>query len=185
MSKFKKEKVLPRYLLVAVLLSIVGVAVVVKAGYTMTVDRDYWLAVQKNQINQADSLKKPNRGNVLSCDGQLLAGSIPEYEIFIDFRAGYNKKEKEDTVWTHKRDTLWHEKLDSLCDGLHQIFPQKSAEEFREHLTEGYNKKSRYWRVWRGKIDYATYSQVKQLPFFNLPRHKGGFWDYPDETQKQ
>ena len=181
MSKFKKEKVLPRYLLVAVLLSIVGVAVVVKAGYTMTVDRDYWLAVQKNQINQADSLKKPNRGNVLSCDGQLLAGSIPEYEIFIDFRAGYNKKEKEDTVWTHKRDTLWHEKLDSLCDGLHQIFPQKSAEEFREHLTEGYNKKSRYWRVWRGKIDYATYSQVKQLPFFNLPRHKGGFWgeEYP------
>ena len=96
MSKFKKEKVLPRYLLVAVLLSIVGVAVVVKAGYTMTADRDYWLAVQKNQINQADSLKKPNRGNVLSCDGQLLAGSIPEYEIFIDFRAGYNKKEKED-----------------------------------------------------------------------------------------
>ena len=181
MSKFKKEKVLPRYLLVAVLLSIVGVAVVVKAGYTMTADRDYWLAVQKNQINQADSLKKPNRGNVLSCDGQLLAGSIPEYEIFIDFRAGYNKKEKEDTVWTHKRDTLWHEKLDSLCDGLHQIFPQKSAEEFREHHTEGYNKKSRYWRVWRGKIDYATYSQVKQLPFFNLPRHKGGFWgeEYP------
>ena len=181
MSKFRKDKVLPRYLAIAVLLSLAGVAVIVKAGYTMTADRDYWLAVKKNQVNLADSIKQPNRGNVLSCDGQLLAGSIPEYEIFIDFRAGYNKKEPEDTAWTHKRDTLWHEKLDSLCDGLHQIFPTKTAEEFREHLMEGYNKKSRYWRVWRGKIDYATFSQVKKLPFFNLPRHKGGFWgeEYP------
>ena len=185
MSKFRKEKVMPRYLIVAVILALVGVAVVVKAAYTMTAEKNWWLEVQRNQTNVADSIKKPNRGNVLSCDGQLLAGSIPEYEIFIDFRAGLQKLENgtfyEDTVWVHKRDTLWMEKLDSLCDGLHEIFPQKSAEEFREHLMEGYNKKSRYWRVWRGKIDYATYSQVKQLPFFNLPRHKGGFCgeEYP------
>lgn len=176
---------MPRYLIVAVILALVGVAVVVKAAYTMTAEKNWWLEVQRNQTNVADSIKKPNRGNVLSCDGQLLAGSIPEYEIFIDFRAGLQKLENgtfyEDSVWVHKRDTLWMEKLDSLCDGLHEIFPQKSAEEFREHLMEGYNKKSRYWRVWRGKIDYATYSQVKQLPFFNLPRHKGGFCgeEYP------
>ena len=170
---------MPRYLIVAVILALVGVAVVIKAAYTMTAEKNWWLEVQKNQTNVADSIKKPNRGNVLSCDGQLLAGSIPEYEISIDFRAGLQKLENgtfyEDTAWVHKRDTLWHEKLDSLCDGLHEIFPQKSAEEFRAHLMEGYNKKSRYWRVWRGKIDYSTYSQVKQLPFFNLPRHKGGF----------
>lgn len=176
---------MPRYLIVAVILALVGVAVVVKAAYTMTAEKNWWLEVQRNQTNVADSIKKPNRGNVLSCDGQLLAGSIPEYEIFIDFRAGLQRLEDgtfyEDTVWVHKRDTLWMEKLDSLCDGLHEIFPQKSAEEFRAHLMEGYNKKSRYWRVWRGKIDYATYSQVKQLPFFNLPRHKGGFCgeEYP------
>lgn len=166
---------MPRYLVVAVLLALVGVAVIAKAAYTMTAERQWWLEVQKNQINTADSIKKPNRGNVLSCDGQLLAGSIPEYEIYIDFRAGLQKGVPEDTAWTHKRDTLWHEKLDSLCDGLHEIFPQKTAEEFREHLMQGYEKKSRYWRVVRGKIDYATYSRVKKLPFFNLPRHKGGF----------
>lgn len=181
MSKFVKEKVMPRYLIVAVLLALIGVAVVVKAGYTMTAEKQWWLAVQKNQVNTADSIKKPNRGNVLSCDGQLLAGSIPEYEIFIDFRAGLQKDVPEDTAWTHKRDTLWHEKLDSLCMGLHDIFREKTAEEFRQHLMEGYEKKSRYWRVWRGKIDYATFSRVKKLPYFNLPRHKGGFWgqEYP------
>lgn len=181
MSKFVKEKVMPRYLIVAVLLALIGVAVIVKAGYTMTAEKQWWLAVQKNQVNTADSIKKPNRGNVLSCDGQLLAGSIPEYEIFIDFRAGLQKDVPEDTAWTHKRDTLWHEKLDSLCMGLHDIFREKTAGEFRQHLMEGYEKKSRYWRVWRGKIDYATFSRVKKLPYFNLPRHKGGFWgqEYP------
>ena len=169
---------MPRYMAMAFLLSLIGVAVIIKAAYTMTADKNYWLEVQKNQVNLADSIKKPNRGNVLSCDGQLLAGSIPEYEIFIDFRAGLQKLENgsfyEDTAWVHKRDTLWHEKLDSLCDGLHAIFPSKSAEEFKDDLTKGHDKRARYWRVWRGKIDYATYSQVKKLPFFNLPRHKGG-----------
>ena len=144
MSKFRKEKVMPRYMIVAVILALIGVAVIAKAAYTMTVDKEWWLAVQKNQTNTADSIKQANRGNVLSCDGQLLAGSIPEYEIFIDFRAGLQKLEDgtfyEDTVWVHKRDTLWHEKLDSLCDGLHRIFPQKTAEEFRTHLTEGHDK---------------------------------------------
>ena len=113
---------MPRYLIVAVLLALAGVAVVVKAAYTMTAEKHYWVEVQRNQTNVADSIKKPNRGNVLSCDGQLLAGSIPEYEISIDFRAGLQRLENgtfyEDTAWVHKRDTLWHEKLDSLCDGL-------------------------------------------------------------------
>ena len=36
MSKFKSDKVLPRYLFVAVVLTIIGLAVIGKAGYTMT-----------------------------------------------------------------------------------------------------------------------------------------------------
>lgn len=175
MSKFNKDKVMPRYLALAVLLSLVGIAVIAKAAYTMMAEKDYWQTVAENQINTADSIKKPNRGNILSCDGELLAGSIPEYEIFIDFRAGYQRDVPEDTAWTHKRDTLWFEKLDSLCEGLHNIFPQKTAEEFRTHLMKGYTQKKRYWKIVPYKVDYATFKSVEQLPFFNLPRHKGGF----------
>ena len=166
---------MPRYIIVAVVLSLMGVAVIAKATYTMTAEKEYWKTVAENQINTADSIKKPNRGNILSCDGQLLAGSIPEYEIFIDFRAGYQPGVPEDTAWIHKRDTLWMEKLDSLCDGLHEIFPHKSAQEFREHLMKGYLEKRRYWRIVRNKVDYSTYCQVKELPYLNLPRYKGGF----------
>lgn len=175
MSKFVKEKVMPRYFIVAVILTIAGFAVIGKAAYTMTADKDYWDAVAANQISTADSIKKPNRGNILSCDGQLLAGSIPEYEMFIDFKAGYQRGVPEDTAWTHKRDTLWFQSLDSICMGLHEIFPQQSEEEFRQHLMRGYNEKKRYWKVWPRKVDYATFRAVQQLPFFRLPANKGGF----------
>lgn len=36
MSKFKKEKVLPRYTAIAVVLTIIGVAIIGKAFYIMT-----------------------------------------------------------------------------------------------------------------------------------------------------
>jgi cell division protein FtsI (penicillin-binding protein 3) len=177
MGKFKSEKVLPRYLAVAVLLTLIGVAVIVKAGYTMTAKKSYWETVANRQKSDSDSVR-PNRGNILSCDGQLLASSIPEYKIFMDYQAGGNA----DTVWVRKRDSIWYADLDSLCRGLNVIFPERSAEEFKARLEEGKHKimrngseGARHWAVWPKRISYNTYCEVKQLPFFNLPSNKGGF----------
>lgn len=177
MSKFKSEKVLPRYLAVAVLLTLIGVAVIVKAGYTMTAKKSYWETVANRQKSDSDSVR-PNRGNILSCDGQLLASSIPEYKIFMDYQAGGNT----DTVWVRKRDSIWYADLDSLCRGLSVIFPERSPEEFKARLEEGKHKilrngseGARHWAVWPKRISYNTYCEVKQLPFFNLPSNKGGF----------
>ena len=177
MSKFKSDKVLPRYLAVAVLLTLIGVAVIVKAGYTMTAKKSYWETVANRQKSDSDSVR-PNRGNILSCDGQLLASSIPEYKIFMDYQAGGNA----DTVWVRKRDSIWYADLDSLCRGLNVIFPERSAEEFKARLEEGKHKimrngseGARHWAVWPKRISYNTYCEVKQLPFFNLPSNKGGF----------
>ncbi|MBQ9646267.1 MAG: transpeptidase family protein [Prevotella sp.] len=180
MSKFNKEKVMQRYMLVVILLTIVSIVVLSKAGYTMTAKRGYWEQVANRLKSDSDSVR-PNRGNILSCDGQLLASSIPEYKIFMDYQAGGN----EDTLWVAKRDSIWDEKLDSLCEGLHAIFPEKSAREFKERLQEGKQKRlqngtrgARHWPIWRRKISYNTFCEVRQLPFFNLPPNKGGFhWE--------
>ncbi|SDH11493.1 cell division protein FtsI (penicillin-binding protein 3) [Prevotella communis] len=187
MSKFKSEKVLPRYLAVAVLLTLIGVAVIVKAGYTMTAKKSYWETVANRQKSDSDSVR-PNRGNILSCDGQLLASSIPEYKIFMDYQAGGNA----DTVWVRKRDSIWYADLDSLCRGLNVIFPERSAEEFKARLEEGKHKimrngseGARHWAVWPKRISYNTYCEVKQLPFFNLPSNKGGFHAESFETRRR
>ena len=87
MSKFEKSKVIPRYMAIAVLLTLACVAIVGRALYLMTVKKDYWTEVAGRQ--KRDSIPMtPARGNILSCDGQLMATSIPEYRIYIDFQPG-------------------------------------------------------------------------------------------------
>ena len=163
MSKFDSEKVMPRYFAIAVVLTLLGVAIIGKAFYIMTAKKDYWTEVADRLVRDSVTVK-PNRGNILSCDGQLMASSIPEYRLYFDFLAG---GEKKDSI------LLW--KMDSICIGLNKIFPTKSVEEFRRHMEEGREKKARNWAIWPKRVDYSTYTEVKKLPVFNMGRFKGGF----------
>ena len=126
MSKFNNDKVMPRYFAIAVVLTLIGFAVVGKAMYIMTAKKDYWTQVA-SRLKRDSVVVKPNRGNILSCDGQLMASSIPEYMVYMDFQAG-----AEDSIGRHKRDSVWAENIDTICYGLNQIFPQKSAAELEK-----------------------------------------------------
>ena len=183
MSKFRNDKVMPRYFAIAVVLTLTGFAVIGKAMYIMTAKKQYWTEVA-SRLKRDSVDVMPGRGNILSSDGQLMASSIPEYKIYMDFQAG-----SEDTTWVKKKDSLWVAKLDSLCEGLHEIFPQRSAEEFKKRLTEGRNKVvmrkvngqrvqtvgALHWPIWEKRIDYNTFCEVKNLPFLSLPKYRGGF----------
>ena len=166
MGNFKNDKIMPRYFALAVILTLVSIAIVAKAVYIMTAKKQYWTEVADRL--KSDSVEvKPTRGNILSCDGQLMASSIPEYRIFMDFLAGGEKK-----------DSIWCEKLDSICDGLHAIFPDKSAEEFKTYLEKGRKKGRRSYPIWHKRIDYATFTEVKKLPVFRMSKYAGGFhWE--------
>ena len=162
-SLFDRKKIVPRYKIIGYVMVLLGLMIVGKALYTATVKRDYWMKV-------ADRLKrdsvdvKPVRGNILSCDGRLMASSLPEYKLYMDFKAGGAEK-----------DSLWNEKIDSICNGLHDIFPEKSAAEFKRDLEEGHQKMSQNWPIWKKRVSYDIYSEVKKLPVFNLKPFKGGF----------
>ena len=179
MSRFNNDKVMPRYFAIAVVFTFIGFAVVGKAMYIMTAKKDYWTQVASRLKRDSVSVK-PTRGNILSCDGQLMAGSIPEYKVFVDFQAGAT-----DSIGNHNRDSLWAANIDSLCYGLNQIFPSKSAAEFKAHLLEGKRKVmkngtvgARHWAVWNRRIDYNTFCEVHKLPIFRESIGKGGFhWE--------
>ena len=81
MSKFNSDKVMPRYFAIAVAFTLIGVAIIGKAGYIMTAEKQYWSEVAARLVRDSLSVK-PTRGNILSCDGQLMASSIPEFRIF-------------------------------------------------------------------------------------------------------
>jgi cell division protein FtsI (penicillin-binding protein 3) len=179
MSRFNSDKVMPRYFAIAVVFTFIGFAVVGKAMYIMTAKKDYWTQVASRLKRDSVSVK-PTRGNILSCDGQLMAGSIPEYKVFVDFQAGAT-----DSIGNHNRDSLWEENIDSLCYGLNQIFPSRSVAEFKAHLLEGKRKVmkngtvgARHWAVWNRRIDYNTFCEVHKLPIFRESIGKGGFhWE--------
>ena len=170
---------MPRYFAIAVVFTLIGFAVVGKAMYIMTAKKDYWTQVASRLKRDSVSVK-PTRGNILSCDGQLMAGSIPEYKLFVDFQAGAT-----DSVGNHNRDSLWEANIDSLCYGLNQIFPSRSVAEFKANLLEGKRKVmkngtvgARHWAVWPRRVDYNTFCEVHKLPIFRESIGKGGFhWE--------
>ena len=179
MSKFNNDKVMPRYFAIAVVLTLIGFAVVGKAMYIMTAKKDYWTQVA-SRLKRDSVVVKPNRGNILSCDGQLMASSIPEYKLYMDFQAG-----AEDSVGMHKRDSIWAANIDTICYELSQIFPQRTAAEFKANLLEGKHKVqkngtvgARHWDIWPRRVDYNTFCEVHNLPIFKERTYKGGFhWE--------
>lgn len=164
MSKqFDRQKIIPRYKIIAYVMLLAGFVIVGKAMYISTVKRDYWMQVA-SRLKKDSVDVKPVRGNILSCDSRLMASSLPEFRLYMDFVAGGEKK-----------DSLWQVKVDSICMGLHEIFPEKSAAEFKRDLEEGRAKKSQNWPIWGRRVSYNVYSEVKKLPVFNLSPYKGGF----------
>ena len=166
-SKFDHKKVMPRYSAIAIIMTIFAIAVVGKALYIMTAKHDYWMKVAERQKRDSVTVK-PNRGNILSCTGQLMASSLPEFKVFMDFKA---LKDAEN-------DSLWDAKQDSICLCLHQIFPNLSESDFKKHLTEGRAKMSRHWPVYPKRVDYNTFTEIKDIPVFRLKPYQSGFhWE--------
>lgn len=166
MSALDSNKTMTRFAIFAVLMTCVGIAVLAKGFYIMTVQHDYWMAVD-SLLKPENIVVQPTRGNILSANGQQMACNLPEYRIYMDFVA----------LQESKADTLWHDSktMHELCSGLHKIFPERSEQEFKEYLQKGYDEKKRYYKVVSQRIDYTTYQRVKKLPIFCLKPGVGGF----------
>lgn len=178
-----KKNVSVRYLLVVALLVLLGVMVIVKAGYTMFFKRGYWEEVAARFVKE-DVVVKPNRGNILSSDGQLMASTLPEYRIYMDFMTSEKGKERREKD-QYRRDTLIANHLDEICEGLHRIFPDKSAAEFKARMELGRKKGSRNWSIYPKRISYIQYKEVKKLPVFKMSQYRGGFIGKPFNRRKK
>lgn len=167
MSKFNNNKIIPRYSVIAIVMSLIALAVLGKTIYTMTAKRSYWMEIAS--LQKKDSVKvKPTRGNILSCDGQLMASSLPEFKVYMDFNA----------LKEAGNDTAFVDSIAYISKGLNNIFPEKSASEFKKHLMEGFHKMSKHWPIWDERIDYNTFKEIQSLPIFHLSKFKSGFhWD--------
>lgn len=164
-SKFDHKKTPLRFSCLVIIMMAVTLAMLGKALYMMTAERKFWLDVSE-RVKLDSTAITPTRGNILSCDGKLMASSLPEFEIFMDFK----------TLHDAGTDTLWRENIDAIATGLNNIFPERSAHDFKTYLEEGRAKQSRYWPIWPKRIDYNTLCDVRALPVFNIKsKYRSGF----------
>jgi cell division protein FtsI (penicillin-binding protein 3) len=165
-----KKKILHRYSVFTILLVIVGVAIIGRAGYMMSFQRQYWEDVAKRFVRNNIPIQ-PTRGNIISADGKLMASSLPEYRIYLDCTANQDPKKPENDT---RRLLLKH--LFEISDGLHRIFPDKSARDFRITIEKGIWKKSKSWLLYPKRISFMQLQEAKQLPVFDRPSRIGGFY---------
>ena len=101
---------------------------------------------------------EPSRGNIYAADGNILATSIPRYDLHWDAVTP-----SEYLFDTHKN---------ALADSI-ALFVNKSSAQVLRNLEKARNQKNRYWLVAK-TLSYSEYKRFKSFPIFNQSAYRGG-----------
>ena len=72
---FDNKKIMPRFFVVIVLMSLGGLYILGNAAYLMFVESEYWTQVSRKLVKENVPIPA-KRGNILSADGQIMALSL-------------------------------------------------------------------------------------------------------------
>lgn len=165
MKKFPYKTTLKRYGFLQIVITLIVCAIVVKAAHTMFVNNTFWENLAKLRVREGVPIT-PIRGNILSADGEILATSLPEYRIILDFEAP-----ERDSVLQRQKDSVFISNLDSLSIQLNEVAPDKTVKWFKDRLLKGFMARTekggrlRYWIVYPGRVSYVDYKKVLKMPF--------------------
>lgn len=183
--KVKDNDFIKRYGIIFALIILAALYVVSKAMTTVFTDRrDYWMQVGK-RFTKENLPIKPERGNILAADGQVLSGSIPEYELRMDFKIS----EKNDSTTRANlqawRDSAYDACFDSVATGMAAIFPEYSKAWFLKRLNDGRRLGKGGYRIYPRNANYVQYLECKKLPILRESSFKGGFHGDPILQRKK
>ena len=99
-----------------------------------------------------------NRGNVYSVNGNLLATSIPKYDIRLDAVTPSAK--------------IFEEHIKALSDSMSK-YSGKSSNYYQKEIRRARKNKNRYYLLARD-IGYSEYIRLRNFPLLNLGAFKGG-----------
>lgn len=184
----EKKRVSRKYLSLFLLMLVWGIFIIVKMAFVMFGERQYWNDVSKN-MTPVNRVIEPRRGNILSNEGLLLASSMKQYRVFLDFRTA-EKDEVRGKKDQERKDTLYSRHLAEFAHQMHEIFPQYSVQEFATHYEKGHAAKSHSWMLLPGgsRNSYPiTYNQYKSLAktVWLRPKYEGWFFSAESKISRQ
>ena len=175
-----KSNSIKRFIVIIIILCIACIYIASKALHTIFFDREYWVEVSKTLIHENIDIPA-TRGNIYDCKGRLMAGSVPEYILYMDFVA-YDRDSLTRAKAQAWRDSVFIAELDTISAGLARIFPdkkrnlQENTKWYRNRLLKGHKRKSRACRIYPRIATYIQYKECKELPLFKESGNKGGFY---------
>ena len=159
-----KKDILWRVYLSFIAIVIICLFVFGKAFYIQQVQGKYWRSMS-DSLHQKFEEIEAERGTIYSEDGQMLSTSIPQFDVFIDFGADGLREQNG---------KKFRENLDSLSDCLSNLFKDKTANEYKQLLQQGYNDEDRHFEF-KKNISFRTYQQLIKFPLIKLGKNKSGF----------
>lgn len=151
------KKILTRLYVVAGGLFLFACAVVFKLVSIQMVNGEKYRDLAEKRTTKMFTIA-PNRGNLISDDGSLLATSVSRYTI------------RFDAVTVKKKD--FQENVKPLSEELSKLLG-KPAAHYQQILRKAKANKNRYTLVARN-LDYSEHMEVKKFPLFNKGPYKGG-----------
>ncbi len=157
-SKSNQKHILFRYGLITLLILLFAGSISYKLFSTTIIHAGDWNKTAMREMQRVDTIL-PERGEILSDDGSILATNLRYYTVRLDFRA------------ERFMENRYRIALDSIADSLAVHFPRRDRAEWFKYLQEPLNtaadKRPRSFPVITN-ISYADLQVLKGFPFFNI-----------------
>ena len=152
---FPSKIIMPRFSLISSLFTLACIAVVFKALYVMTVERDEWNEKRKDHTYREHTIN-PLRGDILACDGRILATMMPLYDVTIDF-CTYERNPKTIQKDQHRRDTIYLNHQDEIVAGMHRLFPDIDTAKYHKYLDSCFYARGRGCPIYPQQVSSLTF----------------------------
>ena len=173
-TKKKRDRIGMVLYIFYVLLLIVAVLVFFKLVYFQII----WKPEPKIAGALTPSIVKrtvePVRGNIIDCNGRLLAMSYPIYDIHMDctvMKAEYGKMKNREKGQMKEQE--WLDKARLLSQGLAELVPGTNADKIFSQIKDGRARGRKYLMVAKG-VDRSTMLKIKAMPLYKEGANKGG-----------
>lgn len=162
-----KKTIFWRVYLAFFFVAFLALAILFQIFRIQTVQGEHWRS-------KADSLTtryvdiEPNRGNIYSADGRLMATSLYSYDLHMDLKTDFLNDLKEKGKLT--------DSLDALSAELASFFKgsgEKTKWLWNHELTKAFEQGRRYHLI-RDDVNHIQLKKIKRFPLFRLGQYKGG-----------
>jgi cell division protein FtsI (penicillin-binding protein 3) len=156
-----KKDILWRVYLTYFLTFIFGVFIISKIFIIQFSEGEKWRAKAESFSTRFFDIEA-SRGNIYDVNGNLIATSLPYFEVGMDVNADAITKD------------IFNNNIDSLSYCLSQIFTDKTKKEYIKLLRKARKDGSR-WVVLQKNVSYPELQRMKKFPLLRKGKNRGGF----------